>query len=169
MRPSQEDNLTENTISNRDNRRDIATLRRATSKRRKRNRSHTSNTQQTQRIGNMTFSRASLVRGIQRQEEVLKDKATDTHTHTHIRPYYKNGHMNKKNQGFSVQQSILTYDGVIQIGGQATVMPAPRRGVGKGNKRVPGSCNLAAMRHVNSANTTVVPPVVLTVTGTGAF
>ena len=84
MRPSQGD-LTENTISNRDNRRDIDTLRGATSKRRKRNRSHTSNTQQTQRTGDRNFSRASSVRGLQRQKQVLKDKAKDINTR--IRPY----------------------------------------------------------------------------------
>ena len=67
------------------------------------------------------------------------------------------------------QQSILTYDGVVQIGGQATVRPAPRRGLGKGNKRVPGRCNLASLRHMNSPNITEVSPVVPTVKGNDAF
>ena len=47
MRPSQEDNLTENTISSRENRRDIATLRGVMSKRRKRVRRYNSITQRT--------------------------------------------------------------------------------------------------------------------------
>ena len=159
-------NLTENTISNRDNRRDIATLRGVTSKRRKRVRRHNSITQRTKRRGNRNFSRSTSVKGSQRHDEGLNDKKTDLHTY--IRPFYTNGHMNKENQGLLGQNSIPMYDGVIQIGGQEKVRPTPRRRVGKGNKLVPGRCNLAAMRQVNSVDMQV-QPIVPPITATGAF
>jgi len=72
----------------------------------------------------------------------------------------------RENKGSLANQSILTYDGVIKIGGQSSVRPAPIRGVGKGNKTIPGRCNLEALRQVNSPNTTDALPVVQTTTGT---
>ena len=58
------------------------------------------------------------------------------------------------------QHSIPMYEGVTQIGGQETVRPAPRRGVGRGNTSIQGRCNLAAMRQLNSPNITSILPAV---------
>ena len=161
MRPSQGD-LTENTISNRDNRREVDSLRGETSKRRKRIRSHPSNTQRTHRTVKRNLSRAPLVRGF-RQNKVFTEKAGNINTR---RYYKKNEKRNKENKGSLANQSILTYGGVIQIGGQSSVRPAPRRGVGKGNKTIPGRRNLEALRQVNSPDTTDSVQVVKTTTGT---